>query len=221
MSRILVVEDEPDISELISEYLKNDGYEVSLASDGIEAIDLFAQKGCDLGILDIMIPGIDGYGVCDYIRKHSAVPIIFLSALDDEASMIKGYDKLADDYMTKPFNMTVLLRKIKAILRRNGADNVTSEKIYRYKDITMNPDRMLCTVGERTVELTSREFELLLLLIKNPGRVYSREMLLDILWDYNSLVDERIVDSHIKNIRQKLSGDYIDTVRGRGYRVIQ
>ncbi|MBO4635667.1 MAG: response regulator transcription factor [Clostridiales bacterium] len=221
MNRILIVEDEPDISELIESYLRNDGYQVSVAHDGIEAIDLFSEGSYDLVVLDIMIPGIDGYGVCEYIRKHSSVPVMFLSALDDDASVIKGYDRMADDYMTKPFSIGIFLRKVKALLRRGNISSEADGKLYRYRDIVMDPDRMLCSVGNKPVELTAREYELLLLLIKNPGRVYSRGMLLDMLWDYNSLVDERIVDSHIKNIRQKLGGDYIDTVRGRGYRVIQ
>lgn len=221
MNRILIVEDEPDISELIESYLRNDGYQVSVAHDGIEAIDLFSEGSYDLVVLDIMIPGIDGYGVCEYIRKHSSVPVMFLSALDDDASVIKGYDRMADDYMTKPFSINIFLRKVKALLRRGNIFSEADGKLYCYRDIVMDPDRMLCSVGNKPVELTAREYELLLLLIKNPGRVYSRGMLLDMLWDYNSLVDERIVDSHIKNIRQKLGGDYIDTVRGRGYRVVQ
>lgn len=224
MKKILIIEDEPDIGEYIKGFLTAEGYDVCIADNGIEGIDLFSHASqsdpFDLAVLDIMVPGIDGYGVCEYIRKHSSIPIIFLSALSDEESVIKGYDKLADDYITKPFSTTIFLRKVRALLRRNDSKAEETEKTYTYRDITMNPDRMICTVGSRSVELTTKEYALLLLLIRKPGRVFSRSMLLDMLWDYNSLVDERIVDSHIKNLRAKLGGDYIDTVRGIGYKVV-
>jgi len=219
MKKILIVEDELEIRELLASYLRNEGFSVSEAEDGVAAIELFDKDKFDLVILDILIPKIDGYGVCELVKSKSNVPVIFLSALGDEKSMIKGYDSLADDYVTKPFSMPVFLRKVKAVLRRGQSlANEEYSKI-SYKNIVMIPDLMKVTVDGNEVELTSKEFDLLLTLVKNPGRVYTREMLLEMLWDYNSLVDERIIDSHIKNIRHKVGEGVIETVRGRGYRV--
>ncbi|SEV91845.1 two-component system, OmpR family, response regulator VanR [Ruminococcaceae bacterium KH2T8] len=219
MKKILVIEDEPDIRELLEGYLIHEGYAVDTAEDGLNGIDLFSRGVYDLVILDILMPKIDGYGVCEYIRKHSDTPVMFLSALGDESSVVKGYDLLADDYVTKPFSMPIFLKKVNALIRRNSSAEDIQEKRYVYKDIVMIPDRMECTVKGEHIELTAREYDLLLTFIKHPGRVYTRGILLDLIWDHDSLVDERIVDSHIKNLRHKLGGEYIDTVRGKGYRV--
>jgi two-component system response regulator VanR len=219
MKKILVTEDEPEIRELLSNYLTHEGYEVSLAEDGVEAVSEFSKGNFDLVILDIMIPKIDGFGVCEVIKKQSDVPVMFLSALSDDASQIKGYDLMADDYMTKPFSMPIFLRKVNALLRRNDNTPAKRDNVITCGDIVIDTDTMEVTVKGEAVELTSREFDLLLTLAKNPGRVYTREILLDLLWDYDSLVDERIVDSHIKNLRHKMGGDHIETVRGRGYRI--
>lgn len=219
MKNILVVEDELEIRQLLANYLRNEGFSVSEAEDGVAAIELFGKEKFDLVILDILIPKIDGYGVCELIKSKSDVPVIFLSALGDERSMIKGYDSFADDYVTKPFSMPVFLRKVKAVLRRDLSSSNEDYSKITYKNIVMIPDLMKVMVEGTEVELTSKEFDLLLTLVKNPGRVYTREMLLEMLWDYNSLVDERIIDSHIKNIRHKVGEGIIETVRGRGYRV--
>ena len=221
MKKILVVEDEFEIRQLLVNYLQNDGYEVAEAEDGINAIDVFGKDTFDLVILDILIPKIDGYGVCELIKKQSNVPIIFLSALSDEKSMVKGYDSLADDYVTKPFSMPVFLKKVKAVLRRNSSTSPEDYTKIVYKDVVMIPDMMKVYIGKKEIELTAREFDILLTLIKNPGRIYTREALLEKLWDYNALVDERIVDGHIKNLRHKIGEGIIETVRGRGYRVAQ
>lgn len=219
MKKILVVEDELEIRQLLASYLRNEGFSVSEAEDGVAAIELFGKEKFDLVILDILIPKIDGYGVCELVKSKSDVPVIFLSALGDENSMIKGYDSLADDYVTKPFSMPVFLRKVKAVMRReHSSSNEEYQKIC-HKNVVMIPDLMKVTVDGKEVELTSKEFDLLLTLVKNPGRVYTREMLLEMLWDYNSLVDERIIDSHVKNLRRKVGEGFIETVRGRGYRV--
>ena len=223
MKKILVVEDEPDIRELLGNYLKNEGYAVVSAEDGVEAISVFSKEKPDLIILDIMIPKIDGYGVCEVIKKQADVPVLMLSALGEEKDLLKGYDSMADDYMTKPFSMPVLLRKVSAILRRRdgSSDAESTSPAVICGDLTLIPERMEVLVKGEKVEVTSREFDLLLTMAKHPGRIYTRETLLDMLWDYNSFVDERIVDSHIKNLRHKLGGDYIETVRGRGYRIGQ
>lgn len=219
MKNILIVEDEPEIRELLANYLTNEGYGTICAEDGVEALAKFNAGSFDLVILDIMIPKIDGYGVCEVVKKQSDIPVMFLSALNDDKSQIKGYDLMADDYVTKPFSMPLLLRKINALLRRSGSSGARKDTVISYSGIEMNSDTMEVLVDGRPVELTSREFDLLSTLVKNPGRIYSREMLLDLLWDYDSLVDERIVDSHIKNLRHKMGTDHIETVRGRGYRI--
>jgi two-component system response regulator VanR len=219
MKKILVVEDEPEIRTLLDNFLTHEGFEVSLAGDGVEALSLFGRAHFDLVLLDIMIPKIDGFGVCEVIKKQSDVPVMFLSALNDDKSQIKGYDLMADDYVTKPFSMPILIRKINALLRRNDTTGARKDPLLVCGDILINTDTMEVSVAGTPVDLTSREFDLLCTFAKNPGRVYSREMLLDLLWDYDSLVDERIVDCHIKNLRHKMGGDYIETVRGKGYRI--
>ena len=221
MKKILIVEDEPELRQLLASYLINDGYSVVGAEDGVAAIDLFGREKIDLVILDIMIPKINGYGVCEFVKGQSDVPVIFLSALDDEKSMVKGYDSLADDYVTKPFSMPVFLRKVKAVLRRDAPVSAEEYAKVCYKDIVMIPDMAKVMVRGKEIELTSKEYDILMILIKNPGRVYTRERLLEMLWDYSAIVDERIVDSHIKNLRHKVGEGVIETVRGRGYRVAQ
>ena len=219
MKKILVVEDEPEIRTLLDNFLTHEGFEVSLAGDGVEALSLFGRAHFDLVLLDIMIPKIDGFGVCEVIKKQSDMPVMFVSALNDDKSQIKGYDLMADDYVTKPFSMPILIRKINALLRRNDTSGSRKDPLLVCGDILINTDTMEVSVAGTPVDLTSREFDLLCTFAKNPGRVYSREMLLDLLWDYDSLVDERIVDCHIKNLRHKMGGDYIETVRGKGYRI--
>ena len=217
MKRILVIEDEPDIQEMLCAYLRDAGYSVSAASDGIQAMDCFHRESWDLILLDLMLPKIDGYGVCELIRRESDVPVIMVTALDTEENQIRGFDLQIDDYVTKPFSMPILLRKIAAVLRRTGSDAESRQLIYR--DIVMDLDAYRVTVDGALLDLTTREFELLKELLQNQGRVLTRSVLLGQLWNYDFIGDERIVDSHIKNLRQKLNRDYIERVRGVGYRV--
>lgn len=217
MKRILVIEDEPDIQEMLCAYLRDAGYSVSAASDGIQAMDCFHRESWDLILLDLMLPKIDGYGVCELIRRESDVPVIMVTALDTEENQIRGFDLQIDDYVTKPFSMPILLRKIAAVLRRAGSDAESRQLIYR--DIVMDLDAYRVTVDGALLDLTTREFELLKELLLNQGRVLTRSVLLGQLWNYDFIGDERIVDSHIKNLRKKLNRDYIETVRGVGYRV--
>ena len=217
MKRILVIEDEPDIQEMLCAYLRDAGYSVSAASDGIQAMDCFHRESWDLLLLDLMLPKIDGYGVCELIRRESDVPVIMVTALDTEENQIRGFDLQIDDYVTKPFSMPILLRKIAAVLRRTGSDAESRQLIYR--DIVMDLDAYRVTVDGALLDLTTREFELLKELLQNQGRVLTRSVLLGQLWNYDFIGDERIVDSHIKNLRKKLNRDYIETVRGVGYRV--
>ncbi|MBU5626759.1 response regulator transcription factor [Oscillibacter sp. MSJ-2] len=216
MRRILVIEDEPDIQELLCAYLRDAGYEAAAAGDGVTALELFHKGSWDLLLLDLMLPKIDGYGVCELVRRESDVPIIMLTALDAEENQIKGFDLQADDYVTKPFSMPVLLRKIGAILRRSGGEE---RHTLSYAELLLDLDDYRASVDGTPVELTNREFELLRELVRNQGRVLTRSVLLGRLWNYDFLGDERIVDSHIKNLRRKLGRDYIETVRGVGYRI--
>ena len=217
MTRILVVEDEPDIQELLCAYLRESGYEVEQALDGVEALDKFRRGRFELVLLDLLLPKIDGFGVCELIRRESGVPILMLTAVDGESEALRGYGAGVDDYITKPFSMPVLLQKIRAVLRRSG--QVPPERsLLRYRDLTLDLDGMEASLAGRSLDLTAREFELLRTLVASPGRVYTREMLLSKLWGYDFYGDERVVDSHIKNLRRKLERDYIETVRGVGYR---
>ncbi|WP_125140326.1 response regulator transcription factor [Clostridium transplantifaecale] len=217
MKQILVIEDDPDIQEMLCAYLRDAGYGVSAAGDGVEALDRFRHGTWDLLLLDLLLPKIDGYGVCELIRRESNVPIIMLTALDAEENQIKGFDLQIDDYVPKPFSMPILLRKIAAILRRTGGETETHSLAYR--DIIMDLDDYRVNVAGEEVSLTAREFEVLRELLQHQGRVLTRSVLLGQLWNYDFLGDERIVDSHMKNLRKKLNRDYIETVRGVGYRV--
>ncbi len=218
MKRILVVEDDPDIQEMLCAYLRDAGYETGTAGDGLAALDRFHSGVWNLILLDVMLPKVDGYGVCELIRRESSVPVIMLTALDAEENQLKGFDLDVDDYVTKPFSMPVLLRKIAAVLRRAGNGEVENSLLL-YQDLILDLDAYRVSEVGQPVDLTSREFELLRELLQNQGRVLTRSVLLGKLWNYDFLGDERIVDSHIKNLRKKLKGDYIETVRGVGYRV--
>lgn len=212
MKNILIIEDEPDIQEL----LRDAGYRTAVAGDGVEALSLFAQQTFDLILLDLMLPKIDGFGVCELIRQQSPVPILMLTALDGEQEQLRGFGLNIDDYVTKPFSMPVLLEKLRVILRRSGS--AAAQSCVRYRDVLLKLDEREALLSGHPLELTAREFDLLHTLLAVPGRVFTREMLLSRLWGYDFYGDDRVVDSHIKNLRRKLGRDYIETVRGLGYR---
>ena len=216
MKHILIVEDEPDIQELLCAYLQDAGYGTAAAGDGVAALELFQSRPFDLVLLDLMLPKIDGFGVCELIRRQSQVPILMLTALDGEEEQLRGFRLNIDDYVTKPFSMPVLLEKIRVILRRSGG--TVEDGPLRYRDLSLDLDAREVRLEGRPLELTAREFELLHTFLSAPGRVFTREMLLSKLWGYDFFGDERVVDSHIKNLRRKLGRDYIETVRGVGYR---
>ena len=216
MKHILIVEDEPDIQELLCAYLQDAGFGTAAAGDGVAALELFQSRPFDLVLLDLMLPKIDGFGVCELIRRQSQVPILMLTALDGEGEQLRGFRLNIDDYVTKPFSMPVLLEKIRVILRRSGG--TVEDGPLRYRDLSLDLDAREVRLEGRTLELTAREFELLHTFLSAPGRVFTREMLLSKLWGYDFFGDERVVDSHIKNLRHKLGRDYIETVRGVGYR---
>ena len=216
MKNILIVEDEPDIQELLCAYLRNAGYAPSVAGVGVAALTMFQSQPFDLVLLDIMIPKIDGFGVCEMIRGQSQVPILMLTALDGEEQQLRGFGLDVDDYVTKPFSMPVLLEKIRVILKRSAGTN--EDNRLRYRDLVIDTDTREAFLDGQLLELTAKEFELLHTFLSAPGRVFSREILLSKLWGYDFFGDERVVDSHIKNLRHKLGRDYIETVRGVGYR---
>ena len=219
MQKILIVEDDLAIQALLHDFIQEAGYEVTLASDGVEALSYFSERGVDLVLLDIMLPKIDGYGVCEVIRRKSNIPIVMLTALDAEENQIKGLDLEADDYITKPFSMSVLIRKIAAILRRSSQQEDMPHTI-SYRDLTLDLDGYKVYTAAGPIDLTPREFEILRELLTYKGRILTRQNLLQTLWKYEFFGDERIIDTHIKNLRKKLGTvDYIETIRGVGYRI--
>ena len=219
MQRILVVEDDLDIQELLKNFLQEVGYEVSLASDGVEALSVFSAAQFDLVLLDVMLPKIDGFAVCEFIRKQSQVPIIMLTALSGEEEQIRGLDLQVDDYITKPFSMPILIRKIAAVLRRSSGPQEDEHKTISYQNLVLDCDNYTATVNGTAYELTQREFEVLRELLTNQGRILTRQNLLDKLWRYDFYGDERVVDTHIKNLRKKLEIEFIQTIRGVGYKI--
>ena len=218
MKKILVVEDEKDIQNIIKAFLENAEYKVETADDGLDAINLIQKNNYDLILLDIMLPKIDGFTVCEMIRKNSNIPIIILTALTDEESQLKGFDKLADDYITKPFSMPVLLKHIEAIFRRTNNSNENTS-ILKYKNIILNTENYEVYVDNQKITLTFREYEILKLFLENQGKVFTRDNILNSIWNYDYFGDDKIVNTHIKNIRKKLGYEYIETVRGVGYKI--
>lgn len=215
--RILIIEDEASIQNILRIFLEDAGYQVTLADDGMDGIAAFHKNTFDLVLLDIMMPRLDGYSVCEMIRNESSTPIILLTALDDEDSQMKGFDLLADDYITKPFSMPLVLKRIEAVLRRAQAGEKGSVLVYQ--NVQMDTENYKVFVEGKEIPLTAREFDILRLLMENQGRVFTREQLLDIIWNYDYLGDDKIINTHIKNIRKKLGVDCIETIRGVGYRI--
>ena len=215
---ILVIEDEESIRNVIRAFLEDAGYTVLTAADGAEGIDRFRRFSPDLVLLDVLLPKVDGFTVCKTLRRESRVPVLLLTALGDEDSQMQGFDALADDYITKPFSMPVVLKRIEAVLRRSEPGGA-EPPVLRYKNIVLDTDSLTVTVDSVPVALTAREFEILKLLLENQGRVLSREQLLDGVWGYDYLGDGKIINTHIKNIRKKLGVDCIQTIRGAGYKI--
>lgn len=216
---ILIIEDEKAIQNIIKAFLEDAGYTTVLADDGLEGIEQFHKCSPDLVLLDLMLPKIDGFAVCELIRKESSIPVIMLTARDDDDSQIKGFDALADDYITKPFTMPLVMRRIEAVLRRTEQGNQTENTVIHYKDISLDIDSFTVLVNGENISLTTREFEILKQLLENQGRVFTRDNLLNTIWGYDYFGDAKIVNTHIKNIRRKLGVDYIDTIRGVGYKI--
>lgn len=215
--RILVIEDEASIQNILRIFLEDAGYQVTLADDGMDGIAAFHKDSFDLVLLDIMMPRLDGYSVCEMIRNESSTPVILLTALDDEDNQMKGFNLLADDYITKPFSMPLVLKRIEAVLRRTRSGEKSSVLVYQ--NVQLDTENYKVFVEGKEVALTVREFDILRLLMENQGRVFTREQLLDIIWNYDYLGDDKIINTHIKNIRKKLGVDCIETIRGVGYRI--
>lgn len=223
MQKILIVDDEPILVKGLKYSLEQDGYEVEVAYNGIDALEKEAAKEYNLVILDIMLPEIDGLEVCQRIRERSEVPIIMLTAKNEDIDKILGLEHGADDYMTKPFNILELKVRIKAILRRmtKKDTNIINQEI-QVEDFTINTLGRKVTVSGKEVNLTAKEFDLLLLLASNPGKVFTREELLEVIWGYEYFGDLRTVDVHIRRLREKIEknssqAEYILTKWGVGY----
>ena len=222
MYKILIVEDDPSIQEILHDFIQEAGYDITLASDGVEALTKFSESHFDLILLDIMLPKIDGYSVSEVICKKSDIPIIMLTALDSEEAQIRGLDLMVDDYITKPFSLPILIRKIAVLLRRSKVQKKVQEmsEIIHYQNITLDVDAYKAYINNTLIELTPREFEILQELVTHPGKILSRQYLLSRIWKYDYFGDERVIDTHIKNLRKKLNNaDYIETIRGVGYRI--
>ncbi len=223
--KILVVDDEDYIVELISYNLISSGYTVLTANNGIDAVRITKEEKPSLILLDLMIPGLDGYDVCKAIRSDENtkdVLIIMLSAKGEELDKILGLELGADDYITKPFSIRELLARVKAILRRKKSLG-GNEEIYKTNDIAINFERREVTILDNKIDLTLKEFELLEILVKNRGKILTRETLLDKIWGYEYIGETRTVDVHIRYLRKKIEVDdknpkFIETIRGVGYR---
>lgn len=236
MTKILVVDDEENIAQTLRYNLVREGYEVSLAGDGRQALEVFKREKPDLVILDLMLPGMNGLDVCRTLRQTSIVPILMLTAKEEEIDKILGLELGADDYMTKPFNLRELIARVRAMLRRiemlqaasNEAkspdDSIVPSSILTVGELQINPNQHTVTIGERSIALKPKEFELLTFLARHPGQVLSRETLLERVWDYDYGGGTRTVDVHVRWLREKIESDpskpqYIHTVFGVGYKL--
>lgn len=215
--RILVVEDDVQIQELIVEFLKAENYNVDSADDGILGYKKFKESNYDLIILDVMMPNLDGYGLCKMIRNSSNVPIIFLTALGEEQDEVKAFQFKADDFIQKPFSFNVLIRRVEAVLRRATSEGDKKENLLIFENLTLNKETYKCFYAEEEVDLTLKEFNILKLFVEFYPKVVTREILMDKVWGYDYYGEMRVIDAHIKNIRKKFKGDYIKTVKGIGY----
>ena len=221
--RVLVVEDEPMVAEVVERYLRRDGYEVKMAGDGLEALRLFQGWVPDLVILDLMLPQMDGLEVCRRMRAASETPIIMLTARGDEPDRLLGLGLGADDYVTKPFSPRELAARARAVLRRSTGAGASGGEVLRFGNLLVNGLSRRVEKGGRTIELTAKEFDLLLFLARQPGRVFSREQLMNAVWDFEFPGDSSTVTVHVRRLRVKLEDNpehprHIKTVRSIGYK---
>ncbi len=220
MAKILVVDDEARIRDIIKQYLKFEGYEYDEAANGQQAVELFNKYEFDLVIMDVMMPFVDGISALRMIREKSTKPVILLTAKGEEYDKVFGFDLGADDYVVKPFSPKELMARIKAVLKRTHITVEPKEQVYVYKNLSINPVSYEARVNNKKLNLTPKEFELLVYFTNNKGIVLTRENLLNEIWSYDFYGDSRTVDTHIKMLRNNL-GEYrelIKTVWGVGYR---
>ncbi len=216
---ILVVDDDPGIAEMVAILLESEGYRATVCANGANVVPVFRSEGADLVLLDVMLPGLDGVSVCRLLREESDVPIVMMSAKTDSVDVIAGLEAGADDYVTKPFDNSILLARVKARLRRQEPES----EILRIGDLTIDLGAHEVRRGNRLLHLTPLEFELLTVLARKPFQVFSREELLEIVWGYRHSADTRLVNVHIQRLRAKVEQDpenpqVVLTVRGVGYR---
>lgn len=222
--KILIVDDEEHIRELIKFNLDNNGYKTICADNGLDALKMAKMQSPQLILLDVMLPGMDGYDVCKEIRRDNSIsstPIIMITAKGEEFDKVLGLELGADDYITKPFSIRELIARVKAILRRTTIKPI--DNAYVFGSISIDFEKHEVIKGGLKIDLTLKEFELLQILIKNKGRVMTRDFLLDRIWGYEYIGETRTVDVHIRHLRQKIEDDdktpkYIETIRGIGYR---
>ncbi len=220
MDKILIIEDEPAIRDILRELLKDAGYEVEEAADGLEGVEKFRAGSFSLVLLDLMLPKLDGYGVCEQIRAVSDVPVIMITALSGEEAEVRAFELRADDYITKPFSLRLVLMRVEAVLRRAGGKaDEGGREILRRGSVEMDTAAHRVSLDGEDVPLTNTEYRLLELFLRNPGRVFTREGLLSRVWGYDFIGDESTVNIHIMNLRRKLGSNLIETVRGVGYRL--
>jgi two-component system, OmpR family, alkaline phosphatase synthesis response regulator PhoP len=219
--RILLVDDEPDILEFLSYHLKKEGYHVFTSGSGLEALKLASTIIPHIVLLDVMMPDLDGMETCRQIReipKLKNILIAFLTARNEDYSQIAGFDVGADDYITKPIKPRVLSSRIKALLRRSRTINEVAGEILEYGTLKIDKEKVMVTSGEVEIALPKKEFELLSLLSSKPGKVFTRESILEKIWGDEVIVGDRTIDVHIRKLREKLGEDYIKTVKGIGYK---
>jgi two-component system alkaline phosphatase synthesis response regulator PhoP len=228
MSRrtVLIAEDEAEIADVVRQYLEKDGYRVVVSRDGVGAVEAYTRLRPDLVLLDLMLPGLDGYEVCRRIRAQGSTPVIMLTARDEEMDKIVGLELGADDYITKPFSPREVVARVRAVLRRTQGGGAPEAERVRVHDLEIDPARFAAFRAGRPLNLTPTEFKLLLALARHPGRVFTRLQLIDQVQGYAFEGYERTVDAHVKNLRQKLEPDprrprYILTVHGVGYRLAE
>ncbi|AIO18187.1 Sensory transduction protein regX3 [Candidatus Izimaplasma bacterium HR1] len=221
MKKVLIIEDELSLQNIIAAYFRKNEYEVIVALDGLEGLEAFRSNKIDIVCSDIMMPNIDGWQVVKSIRQTSNIPIILMTALDSEIDQLKGFDLMVDDYVTKPFSPSVLVAKANSILRRSDSSNQKqSSVIIQIKSLSINLDSRDVKVGDETIKLSKTEFDLLSFFVKNQNIALDRVTILDEVWGLDVYVEERVVDTYIKVLRKKLSvaGKYIKTVFGIGYK---
>ena len=221
MSKVLIIEDEVAIADLEKDYLELSGFEVETENDGVVGLKRALSEDFDMYILDLMLPGIDGFEICKQIREEKNTPILMVSAKKDDIDKIRGLGLGADDYMTKPFGMMELIARVKALLRRTKEPEKDDGNTLNIGCLSVIPSKYSVKVGGEKVVLTLKEFDLLCLLLQNKGTVFTRDKLLNKIWGYDFDGESRTVDVHVRTLRQKLgeAGKYIETVRGIGYKI--